>query len=170
MKIDLNGSILRRESGSNIQHGSTKRTSWLHSPNHDFQPLIYETHLLFLQLLMSWKSNFRITKFRVGLTRISSHLPVSDLGEWRHICHCFRWQKMWRVTFLGRMWRSRTRKYFFKLVTFFVKSFPKNVTFGPRSVTPRPDVFYQRAVSLAIPSTITTTVNRQTQETSLPDR
>ena len=60
--------------------------------------------------------------------------------------------------------------YFFKLVTFFVKSFPKNVTFGPRSVTPRPDVFYQRAVSLAMPSTITTTVNRQTQETSLPDR
>jgi len=53
---------------------------------------------------------------RVDLTRISSQLPVSHLGEWRHICHCFRWQKMWRVTFvtfLGRMWRSRTRKYFF---------------------------------------------------------
>jgi len=42
---------------------------------------------------------------------------------------------MWRVrfvTFLGRMWRSRTRKYFFDLVTFFVTSFPKNVTFWPR--------------------------------------
>jgi len=36
--------------------------------------------------------------------------------------------------------------------------------------TPRPDVFYRRAVSLAIPSTITTTANRQTQETSLPDK
>jgi len=52
---------------------------------------------------------------RVCLTRISSQLPVSDLGEWRHIRHFFRWQKIWRVTFvtfLGRMWRSRTRKYF----------------------------------------------------------
>ena len=39
---------------------------------------------------------------------------------------------MWRVTFLWRMWRSRTRKYFFWLVTFFVTSFPKNVTFWPR--------------------------------------
>jgi len=50
---------------------------------------------------------------RVGLSPISSQVPVSDLGEWRHICHFFRWQKMWRVTFvtfLGRMWRSRTRK------------------------------------------------------------
>ena len=71
---------------------------------------------------------------RVGLTRISSQLPVSDLGEWRHIRHFFRWQKMWRVTFftfLGRMWRSCTRKYFFELVTFFVTSFPKNVTIWP---------------------------------------
>jgi len=71
----------------------------------------------------------------VSLSRISSQVPVSDLGEWRHICHSFRRQKMWRVTFvtfLGRMWRSRTRKYFFSLVTFFVTSFPKNVTFWPR--------------------------------------
>ena len=55
-------------------------------------------------------------EIRVGLTRISSQLPVSDLGEGRHICHFFRWQKMWRVTFvtfLGRMWRSRARKYVF---------------------------------------------------------
>jgi len=53
---------------------------------------------------------------RVGLTRISSQLRVSDLGEWRHICHFFRWQKIWRVTFvrfLGRMWHSRTRKCIF---------------------------------------------------------
>ena len=66
--------------------------------------------------------------FRNGLTLISSQFPVSVLGEWRHICHFFRWQK----TFLGRMWRSRTRKHLFKLVTFFVTSFPKNVTFWPR--------------------------------------
>jgi len=42
---------------------------------------------------------------------------------------------MWRVTFvtfLGRMWRSRTQKYFFWIVTFFVTSFPKNATFCPR--------------------------------------
>ena len=30
------------------------------------------------------------------------------------------------------MWRSRTRKHFFGLVTFFVTSFPKNVTFWHR--------------------------------------
>jgi len=30
----------------------------------------------------------------VGLSRISSQLPVSHLGEWRHICHLFRWQKI----------------------------------------------------------------------------
>jgi len=74
-------------------------------------------------------------ELRVGLTQISSQLPVSDLGEWRPICHFLRWQKMWSVTFvtfLGRMWRSRTRKYLFELVTFFVTSFPKNVTFWPR--------------------------------------
>jgi len=29
----------------------------------------------------------------VGLSRISSQVPVSDSGEWRHICHFFRWQK-----------------------------------------------------------------------------
>ena len=72
---------------------------------------------------------------RVGLNRISSQLPVSDLGEWRHICHFFRWQKMRSVPFgifLGRMWRARTRKYIFELVTFLVTSFPKNVTFWPR--------------------------------------
>jgi len=43
--------------------------------------------------------------------------------------------KMWHVIFvtcLGRMWRSRTRKYFFQSVTFFVTSFPKNITFWPR--------------------------------------
>ena len=76
-----------------------------------------------------------IVLLRVGLSQISSQVSVSDLGEWRHICHYFRWQKMWRVTFvifLGRMWRSRTRKYFFQLVTFFVTSFPENVTFWPR--------------------------------------
>ena len=31
------------------------------------------------------------------------------------ICHFFRWQQMWHVTFvtfLGRMWRSRTRIFF----------------------------------------------------------
>jgi len=58
-------------------------------------------------------------------------LPVSDLGEWRHICHFFRWQTTWRVTFvtfLGRMWRSRTRKYFLNLRR-FLSHFPKNVTF-----------------------------------------
>jgi len=72
---------------------------------------------------------------RVGLSPISSQVQVSDLGEWRHFCHLFRWEKMWRVTFvtfLGRTWRSRTRKHFFELVTFFVTSFPKNVTFWPR--------------------------------------
>ena len=56
------------------------------------------------------------TSLWVGPNRISSQLPVSDWSEWCHICHLFRWQKMWRVksvTFLGRMWRSRTRKYFF---------------------------------------------------------
>jgi len=70
-----------------------------------------------------------------GVTRISSQLSVSDLGEWRHICHFFWWQKMWCVafvTFLGRTWRSCTRKYYFQLLTFFVTSFPKNVTFWPR--------------------------------------
>ena len=30
---------------------------------------------------------------RVGITRIFSQFPVSDLGEWCHICHFFRWQK-----------------------------------------------------------------------------
>jgi len=38
---------------------------------------------------------------RVCLTRISSQLPVSDLGEWRHI---FRWQKMWRYIWLLFNW------------------------------------------------------------------
>jgi len=33
------------------------------------------------------------------------------------------------------MWRSRTRKYLFELLTFFVTSFPKNVTFWPRYKT-----------------------------------
>jgi len=43
---------------------------------------------------------------RVGRTRISYQLPVSDQGEWRHICHFFRWPKMWRVTFvtLSHFW------------------------------------------------------------------
>ena len=53
---------------------------------------------------------------RVDLTRSSSQLPVSDLGEWRHVCHFYWWQKMSSVTFvtfLRRMWRSRTRNFFF---------------------------------------------------------
>ena len=61
-------------------------------------------------------------------------LPVSDLSEWRHICHFFRWQKMWRVTFvtfLGRMWRSRTRKYFFNLWRFLSHPSRKTSYFGP---------------------------------------
>jgi len=72
--------------------------------------------------------------FRVGLTRISSQLPVSDLGEWRHICHFFRWQTMWRVTFvtfLGRMWRSRARKCLFNLWRFLSHPSQKTSHFGP---------------------------------------
>jgi len=72
---------------------------------------------------------------RVGLTRISSQLPVSDLSEWHHICHFFWWQKMWQVTFvtfLGRMWRSHTRKYFFNLWRFLSHpSRPPSLFFGP---------------------------------------
>ena len=72
---------------------------------------------------------------RVGLTRISSQLPVSDLSEWRHICHFFWWQKMWRVTFvtfLGRMWCSRTRKYIiFDLWRFLSHLSRKTSHFGP---------------------------------------
>jgi len=34
-----------------------------------------------------------INLLRVGLTRISSQLPVSDLGERRHICHFFSEKK-----------------------------------------------------------------------------
>jgi len=73
-----------------------------------------------LQRKVRWNLSVAVC-FRVGLTRISSQFPVSDVGEWRHICHFFLWQTMWRVTFvtfLGRMWRSRTRNFFFELVTF----------------------------------------------------
>jgi len=94
-------------------------------------------HASFWVLIFFWRLSWQWNQLilRVGLTRISSQLPVSHLGEWRHICHFFRWQKIWRVTFvtfLGRTWHSRTRKYFFQLVTFFVTFFPKNVTFLPR--------------------------------------
>ena len=84
------------------------------------------------QINKKWKTGN--TKIRVGLTRISSQLPVSDLGEWRHICHFFRWQKMWRVTFvtfLGRMWRSCTRKYFCNLWRFLSHPSRKTAHFGP---------------------------------------
>ena len=70
---------------------------------------------------------------RVGLTRISFQLPVSDLGEWRQICHFFRWQTMWRVTFvtfLGRMWRSCIR-IFFNLWLFLLHPSRKTSLFGP---------------------------------------
>ena len=76
-------------------------------------------------------------RMRVGLSRISSQVPpVSHLGEWRHICHFFRWQKMWRVTFvtlLGRMWRSRTRIFFFNLWRFLSHPSRKTSHFGPAS-------------------------------------
>jgi len=68
---------------------------------------------------------FSAAELRVGLNRISFHVLVSDLGEWRHICHFFPWQKMWRVTFvtfLGRMWRQS----------------PDQFCFSEKSLLPRP--------------------------------
>jgi len=38
--------------------------------------------------------------FKFSDFRISSQVPVSNLGEWRHICHFFRWPK--NVTFWPR--------------------------------------------------------------------
>ena len=55
------------------------------------------------------------------LPSFPSQIWVSDVTS-----VLYRWQKMWRVTFvtfLGRMWRSRTRKCFLQVVTFFVTSF-----------------------------------------------
>ena len=71
--------------------------------------------------------------FRVGLSPISSQVPVSDLGEWRHLCHLFRWKKIWRVTFVtfGRMWRSRTRNIFFNLWHFWSHPSRKTSHFCP---------------------------------------
>ena len=42
-----------------------------------------------------------------GLSRISSQVPVSDLGELRHICHFFRWQTMPRVSFVTFLARTQ---------------------------------------------------------------
>jgi len=76
----------------------------------------------------------RLFCVRVGLNRISSQIPVSDLGEWRYICHFFHWQKMSRVTFvtfLGRMWRFRTRIFFVNLWRFLSHPSRKTSHFGP---------------------------------------
>jgi len=118
---------------SSWENESTPQTqnnvSWISSK------LVFKIWFLNSRLEMwVWTSGSKIDPV-TGVIRISSQHPVSDLGEWRHTCHFFRWQTMWRVTFvtfLGRMWRSRTRKFLFELVTFFVTSFPKKLTFRPR--------------------------------------
>jgi len=89
-----------------IPHTHTHTHAYTHTHTHTNIRTNFRTVNTKILFISSWLF------IRVGLTRISSQLPVSDLGEWRHICHYFRWQKMWRVTFLGRMWPSRTRKYF----------------------------------------------------------
>ena len=75
-----------------------------------------------------------VRSLRVCKRWFFSQVPVSDLGECHHICHFFRWQKMRRVTFvtfLGRMWRCRTRKYFLKLWRFLAHPPRKTSQFGP---------------------------------------
>ena len=92
----------------------TVQRRWSSAHNAKLVPLCESTQLHpLVKTLFCPQSGFRL---RVGLAQISFQLPVSDLGEWRHIFYFFRWQQMRRVTFvtfLGKMWRSRTRKYFF---------------------------------------------------------
>ena len=57
----------------------------------------------------------------------------------RHICHISG-----KNVTLGRMWRSRTRKCFIQLVTVFVTSFPKNVTFWPKAMCAKTDHYPSR--------------------------
>jgi len=79
------------------------------------------------------RRQIRLEQIRVSLTRISSQLPVSDLGEWRHICHR---DKKCDASHLSHFWEEcdalAHENPFFILWRFFVTFFPKNVTFWPR--------------------------------------
>ena len=71
---------------------------------------------------------------RVGLTRISSQLPVSDLGQSRHSCHFFLWQK--NVTchichISGKNVTLSHTKIFFNLWRFLSHPSRKMSHFGP---------------------------------------
>ena len=72
---------------------------------------------------------------RVGLNRISSQLPFLDLGSDVTFI-TFSGDKKCDVSHLSHFWEEcdalAHENTFFKLVTFFVTSFPKNVTFWPR--------------------------------------
>jgi len=67
---------------------------------------------------------------RISLTQISSQFHVSDLGEWRHICRFFRWQKMWRITFVTFL-DALAHEFFFNFWRFLSHHSRKTSHFGP---------------------------------------